>query len=157
MTDDLYFFRSFLQEFNFTFGIRGRHIFELDSSCILYNLKIVQYLAEQGKADLNIQNLEGRTGMHLAAEKGSVNTSAPRHAQPFRQAQLARSIICIVMTGIPLARVPLADVFAILSCINLSHQAWAHPHLGKMIDDRDVCAQVDDLVGVIQCMHAIMN
>jgi hypothetical protein len=27
----------------------------------------VQYLAEQGKADLNVQNKEGRTGMHLAA------------------------------------------------------------------------------------------
>jgi len=34
------------------------------------NLKIVQYLAEQGKANLNIQNQDGRTAMHLAAEKG---------------------------------------------------------------------------------------
>ena len=30
----------------------------------------VQYLAEQGNADLNIRDKDGRTAMHLAAEKG---------------------------------------------------------------------------------------
>lgn len=35
------------------------------------NLKIVQALAEQGRADLNLRDKEGRTAMMLAAEKGN--------------------------------------------------------------------------------------
>jgi ankyrin repeat protein len=45
-------------------------VFVLDVYIFSPTNSSVQYLAEQGKADLNLANNEGRTGMHLAAEKG---------------------------------------------------------------------------------------